>query len=248
MYLFNNKNLYLFFIPLFTTPFVSVAQTTNEEDYQSYIDSIPRVQLKIIAPTQDEENEPSEQAYISDSLSYTDKLNIKLALDNVPFRYLTYEYGSGKFTTYPFELVNEVLPTIEGINPNYDKRYDKAFQKMISKLVSRIDLTNKELYAMGSQQEGVYIQDINTDKKYVFNEICFDSKCAIGQVFYIFDPKKYEMTGMLYDGCSFIKVNITGKNQRTKELLQKYIDVQDPLDYSYAPSACKKRLSIVKEK
>ncbi|MDN3454751.1 hypothetical protein, partial [Psychrobacter sp. APC 3350] len=93
-----------------------------------------------------------------------------------------------------------------------------------------------------------YIQDINTDKKYVFNEICFDSKCAIGQVFYIFDPKKYEMTGMLYDGCSFIKDNITGKNQRTKELLQKYIDVQDPLDYSYAPSACKKRLSIVKEK
>ena len=157
MYLFNNKNLCTFSIFLFTTPFISIAQATDEEDYQSYMDSIPRVQLKIIAPSQDEENEPSEQAYISDSLSYTDKLNIKLALDNVPFRYLTYEYGSGKLTTYPFELVNEKLPTIEGSNPNYDSRYDKAFQKMISKLVSPIDLSNKELYAMGSQQEGVYI-------------------------------------------------------------------------------------------
>lgn len=238
MYLFNNKNLCTFSIFLFTTPFISIAQATDEEDYQSYMDSIPRVQLKIIAPSQDEENEPSEQAYISDSLSYTDKLNIKLALDNVPFRYLTYEYGSGKLTTYPFELVNEKLPTIEGSNPNYDSRYDKAFQKMISKLVSPIDLSNKELYAMGSQQEGVYIQDINTDKKYVFNEICFDSKCAIGQVFYLFDPKNYEMTGMLYDGCSFVKDNITGKDQRTKELLQKYINTQDPLSYSYASGAC----------
>lgn len=238
MYLFNNKNLCTFSIFLFTTPFISIAQATDEEDYQSYMDSIPRVQLKIIAPSQDEENEPSEQAYISDSLSYTDKLNIKLALDNVPFRYLTYEYGSGKLTTYPFELVNEKLPTIEGSNPNYDSRYDKAFQKMISKLVSPIDLSNKELYSMGSQQEGVYIQDINTDKKYVFNEICFDSKCAIGQVFYLFDPKNYEMTGMLYDGCSFVKDNITGKDQRTKELLQKYINTQDPLSYSYASGAC----------
>ncbi|MBH0096163.1 hypothetical protein I6E61_07190 [Psychrobacter sp. NZS113] len=248
MYSFNNKNLCFFSIFLFTTPFISVAQTTNEEDYQSYRDSIPRVQLEMIAPSQDEENEPSEQAYTSDPISYTDKLNKELAINEVPFRYVDYEYGDGKFTIYPFELVNEKLPTVEGINSNYDSRYDKAFQKMISKLVSPIDLTNKELYAMGSQQEGVYIQDINTDKKYVFNEICFDSKCAIGQVFYIFDPKNYEMTGMLYDGCSFIKVNITGKDQRTKELLQKYIDVQDPLDYSYAPSACKKRLSIVKEK
>lgn len=248
MYLFKDKNLCFFSIFLFTTPFVSVAQTTNEEDYQSYIDSIPRVQLKMIAPSQDEENEPSEQAYTSDSISYTNKLNKELAINEVPFRYVDYEYGDGKFTTYPFELVNEKLPTVEGINSNYDSKYDKAFQKMISKLVSPIDLTNKELYAMGSQQEGVYIQDINTDKKYVFNEICFDSKCAIGQVFYIFDPKNYEMTGMLYDGCSFIKDNITGKDQRTKELLQKYIDVQDPLDYSYAPIACKKRLSIVKKK
>lgn len=248
MYLFNNKNLCIFSIFLFTTPFISIAQATDEEDYQSYIDSIPRVQLKIIAPSQDEENEPLEQAYISDSLSYTDKLNIKLALDNVPFRYLTYEYGSGKFTTYPFELVNEVLPTIEGSNPNYDKRYDKAFQKMISKLVSPIDLTNKELYAMGSQREGMYIQDINTNKKYVFNKICFDSKCAIGQVFYIFNPQDYAMTGMLYDGCSFVKDNITGNDKRTRELLQKYIDTQDPLSYSYASGACKKQLSIVKEK
>ena len=238
MYLFNNKNLCTFSIFLFTTPFISIAQATDEEDYQSYMDSIPRVQLKIIAPSQDEENEPSEQAYISDSLSYTDKLNIKLALDNVPFRYLTYEYGSGKLTTYPFELVNEKLPTIEGSNPNYDSRYDKAFQKMISKLVSPIDLSNKELYAMGSQQEGVYIQDINTNKKYVFNEICFDSKCAIGQVFYIFDPQNYEMTGMLYDGCSFVKDNITGDDQRTRELLKKYINTQDPLSYSYASGAC----------
>lgn len=229
-------------------PFISIAQATDEEDYQSYMDSIPRVQLKIIAPSQDEENEPSEQAYISDSLSYTDKLNVKLALDNIPFRYLTYEYGSGKFTIYPFELVNEVLPTIEGSNPNYDKRYDKAFQEMIFKLASPIDLAYKRLYAMGSQREGVYIQDTNTDKKYVFNKICFDSKCAIGQVFYIFDPKNYEMTGMLYDGCSFIKDNITGNDQRTRELLQKYIAVQDPLSYSYASDACKKRLSKVKEK
>ena len=238
MYLFNNKNLCTFSIFLFTTPFISIAQATDEEDYQSYMDSIPRVQLKIIAPSQDEENEPSEQAYISDSLSYTDKLNIKLALDNVPFRYLTYEYGSGKLTTYPFELVNEKLPTIEGSNPNYDSRYDKAFQKMISKLVSPIDLTKKEIYAMGTQREGVYIQDIDTNKKYVFNKICFDSKCAIGQVFYIFDPQNYEMTGMLYDGCSFVKDNITGDDQRTRELLKKYINTQDPLSYSYASGAC----------
>lgn len=248
MYLFNNKNLYLFFICTFTTPFVSASQTTNEQDYQSYRDSIPVVQLKMIARSQDEENEPLEQAYISDSTSYTDKLNIKLALDNVPFRYLAYEYDNGKFTTYPFELVNEVLPTIEGSNSNYDSRYDKAFQKMISKLVSPIDLNRKEIYAMGSQQEGVYIQDINTNKKYVFNEICFDSKCALGQVFYIFNPQNYEMTGMLYDGCSFIKNNITGSDRRMKELLKKYIVSQNALDYSYAPSACKKRLSIVKEK
>lgn len=161
------------------TPFISVAQTTNEEDYQSYRDSIPRVQLKMIAPSQDEENETSEQAYTSDSISYTDKLNKELAINEVPFRYVDYEYGDGKFTTYPFELVNEKLPTVEGINSNYDSRYDKAFQKMISKLVSPIDLTKKEIYAMGTQQEGVYIQDINTDKKYVFNEICFDSKFAL---------------------------------------------------------------------
>ncbi|WP_352310045.1 hypothetical protein [Psychrobacter sp. W2-37-MNA-CIBAN-0211] len=248
MYLFKDKNLCFFSMFLFTTPFISVAQTTNEEDYQSYIDSIPRVQLKMIGRSQDEENEPLEQAYTSDSLSYTDKLNIKLALDNVSFRYLTYEYGSGKFTTYPFELVNEVLPTIEGSNPNYDSRYDKAFQKMISKLISPIDLADKELYALGSQREGVYIQDINTDEKYVFNKICFDNKCAIGQVFYIFDPKDYDMTGMLYDGCSFIIDNVTGNNQRTRELLKKYISTQNPLHYSYAPGACKKRLSIVKEK
>lgn len=247
MYLFNNKNLYLFFICTFTTPFVSASQTTNEQDYQSYRDSIPVVQLKMIARSQDEENEPLEQAYISDSTSYTDKLNIKLALDNVPFRYLAYEYGNGKFTTYPFELVNEVLPTIEGSNSNYDSRYDKAFQKMISKLINPINLANKELYAMGSQREGVYIQDINTDIKYVFNKICFDNKCALGQVFYIFNPTNYEMTGMLYDGCSFVKDNITGNDQRTRELLQKYIDTQDPLSYSYASGACKKRLSIVKE-
>ena len=220
------------------TPFISVAQTTNEEDYQSYRDSIPRVQLKMIAPSQDEENETSEQAYTSDSISYTDKLNKELAINEVPFRYVDYEYSDGKFTTYPFELVNEKLPTIEGSNPNYDSRYDKAFQKMISKLVSPIDLSNKELYAMGSQQEGVYIQDINTNKKYVFNEICFDSKCAIGQVFYIFDPQNYEMTGMLYDGCSFVKDNITGDDQRTRELLKKYINTQDPLSYSYASGAC----------
>ena len=220
------------------TPFISVAQTTNEEDYQSYRDSIPRVQLKMIAPSQDEENETSEQAYTSDSISYTDKLNKELAINEVPFRYVDYEYGDGKFTTYPFELVNEKLPTVEGINSNYDSRYDKAFQKMISKLVSPIDLTKKEIYAMGTQQEGVYIQDINTDKKYVFNEICFDSKCAIGQVFYIFDPQNYEMTGMLYDGCSFVKDNITGDDQRTRELLKKYINIQDPLSYSYASGAC----------
>ena len=248
MYLFNNKSLCLFFICIFMTPFISVAQSTNEEDYQSYIDSIPRVQLKMIAPSQDEENEPSEQAYTSDSLSYTDKLNIKMALDDVAFRYLTYEYGSGKFTTYPFELANEVLPTIEGSNPNYDNRYDKAFQKMISKLVSPIDLTNKELYAMGSQREGVYIQDIDTNKKYVFNKICFDSKCAIGQVFYIFDPESYEMTGMLYDGCSFVKNNITGSDRRMKELLKKYIVSQNALGYSYAPDVCKKQLSIAEKK
>ena len=237
MYLFKNKNLCLFSIFLFTTPFISVAQTTNEEDYQSYRDSIPVVQLKIISNSK-EINESFNQTNEPDSISYTDKLNKELAINEVPFRYVDYEYSDGKFTTYPFGLVNEKLPTIEGSNPNYDSRYDKAFQKMISKLVTPIDLSNKELYAMGSQQEGVYIQDINTNKKYVFNEICFDSKCAIGQVFYIFDPKNYEMTGMLYDGCSFIKDNITGKDQRTKELLKKYIDVQDPLDYSYAPGAC----------
>lgn len=247
MYLFNNKNLCIFSIFLFTTPFISIAQATDEEDYQSYMDSIPRVQLKIIAPSQDEENESSEQAYISDSLSYTDKLNIKLALDNVPFRYLTYEYGSGKFTTYPFELVNEVLPTIEGSNPNYDKRYDKAFLKMISKLVRPIDLAHKEIYAMGTQREGMYIQDINTNKKYVFYKICFDSKCALEQVFYIFDPKSYDMTGILYNGCSFIKDNITGSEMRTKLLLKKYIDGQNPLDYSYAPNACRKRSAIEKK-
>ena len=247
MYLFNNKNLCTFSIFLFTTPFISIAQATDEEDYQSYMDSIPRVQLKIIAPSQDEENESSEQAYISDSLSYTDKLNIKLALDNVPFRYLTYEYGSGKFTTYPFELVNEVLPTIEGSNPNYDKRYDKAFLKMISKLVRPIDLAHKEIYAMGTQREGMYIQDINTNKKYVFYKICFDSKCALEQVFYIFDPKSYDMTGILYNGCSFIKDNITGSEMRTKLLLKKYIDGQNPLDYSYAPNACRKRSAIEKK-
>lgn len=248
MYLFNNKNLYLFFIPLFTTPFISLAQTTNEEDYQSYIDSIPRVQLKMIAPSQDEENEPSEQAYTSDSISYTDKINKELAINEVPFRYVDYEYGDGKFTTYPFELVNKKLPMIKGLNPKYDKRYDKAFQLMISELVNPIDLTKKEIYAMGSQQEGVYIQDINTNKKYVFNEICFDSKCALGQIFYIFNPQNYEMTGMLYDGCSFIKDNITGSDMRTKLLLKKYIDGQNPLDYSYAPNACKKRSTIARRK
>ncbi|WP_201590362.1 hypothetical protein [Psychrobacter fozii] len=179
MDLFNNNKIYFFSICFFMTPFISVAQTTNEEDYQSYRDSIPRVQLKMIAPSQDEENETSEQAYTSDSISYTDKLNKELAINEVPFRYVDYEYGDGKFTTYPFELVNEKLPTVEGINSNYDSRYDKAFQKMISKLVSPIDLTKKEIYAMGTQQEGVYIQDINTDKKYVFNEICFDSKFAL---------------------------------------------------------------------
>ena len=248
MYLFNNKNLCFFSIFLFTTPFISVAQITNEEDYQSYRDSIPVVQLKIIPNSKEEVNESFNQTNEPDSMSYTDKLNKELAINEVPFRYVDYEYGDGKFTTYPFELVNEKLPTIEGSNPNYDKRYDKAFQKMISKLVSPIDLTHKEIYAMGTQREGVYIQDINTNKKYVFNKICFDSKCALGQVFYIFNPKSYDMTGILYNGCSFIKDNITGSDMRTKLLLQKYIDVQDPLDYSYAPDACRKQLSIAKEK
>ena len=247
MQLFNNKNLCLFFICIFTTPFISVAQTTNEEDYQSYRDSIPVVQLKMIPNSKEEANESFNQTNELESDSYTDKLNKELVINEVPFRYIDYEYGDGKFTTYPFELVNEVLPTIEGSNPNYNKRYDKAFQKMISKLINPINLANKELYAMGSQREGVYIQDINTDIKYVFNKICFDNKCALGQVFYIFNPTNYEMTGMLYDGCSFVKDNITGNDQRTRELLQKYIDTQDPLSYSYASGACKKRLSIVKE-
>ena len=237
MYLFKNKNLCLFSILLFTTPFISVAQTTNEEDYQSYRDSIPVVQLKIISNSK-EINESFNQTNEPDSISYTDTLNKELAINEVPFRYVDYEYGDGKFTTYPFELVNEKLPTVEGINSNYDSRYDKAFQKMISKLVSPIDLTKKEIYAMGTQREGVYIRDIDTNKKYVFNKICFDSKCAISQVFYIFDPQNYEMTGMLYDGCSFVKDNITGDDQRTRELLKKYINTQDPLSYSYASGAC----------
>lgn len=239
MYLFKDKNLCFFSILLFTTPFISVAQTTNEEDYQSYRDSIPRVQLKMIPNSKEEVNESFNQTDEPDSISYIDKLNEELTINGVPFRYIDYEHGDGKFTTYPFELVNEKLPTIEGINPDYDKRYDKAFQKMIFELVSPIDLAYKELYAMGTQREGLYIQDINTNKKYVFNKICFDSKCAIGQVFYIFDPENYEMTGMLYDGCLFVKNNMTGNDQRTKELLQKYVDAQNPLDYSYAPNACK---------
>ena len=239
MYFFNNKIPCFFTIFLFTTPFISVAGKTNEENYQSYRDSIPVVQLKIIPDSKAELDESFNQTNEPESISYTDKLNIKLAINEVPFRYVDYEYGDGKFTTYPFELVNEKLPTIEGINPNYDKRYDKAFQKMISELVHPIDLADKEIYAMGSQREGVYIQDINTNKKYVFNKICFDSKCAAGQAFYIFNPEDYNMTGMLYDGCSFIKDNITGNDQRTRELLQKYIDKQDPLSYSYAPNACK---------
>lgn len=57
-------------------------------------------------------------------------------------------------------------------------------------------------------------------------------------MFYIFDPQNYEMTGMLYDGCSFVKDNITGDDQRTRELLKKYINIQDPLSYSYASGAC----------
>lgn len=248
MYLLSNKNLCFFSIFLFTIPFISVAQTTNEEDYQNYLDSIPRVQLKMIPNPKEEVNESFNQTNEPDSVSYIDKLNKELAIDKVPFRYVDYEYSDGKFTTYPFELVNEKLPTIEGSNPNYDKRYDKAFQKMISKLVNPIDLAKKELYALGSQNAGVYIQDISTNKKYVFNEICFDNKCAIGQVFYIFNPTNYNMTGMLYDGCSFIKDNITGNEQRTKELLRKYIDKQDPLNHSYAPNACKKQLSITGEK
>ncbi|MEN2751345.1 hypothetical protein AAIR29_06820 [Psychrobacter sp. FBL11] len=248
MYFFNNKNLCFFSIFLFITPFIGVAHATDEEDYQSYIDSIPRVQLKMIPNSKEEVNEFSNQTDEPDSMSYIDKLNEELAINGVPFRYIDYEYEDGEFTTYPFELVNEKLPTIEGSNPNYNSRYDKAFQKMIYKLVSPINLADKELYAMGSQREGIYIQDINTDKKYVFNKICFDNKCAIGQVFYIFDPESYEMTGMLYDGCSFITNDITGNDQRTKELLQKYIDVQNPLDYSYAPDVCKKQLSIAKEK
>ncbi|MBH0085474.1 hypothetical protein I6E84_04490 [Psychrobacter sp. SCQQ22] len=239
MDLFNNNKICFFSILLFTTPFISVAQTTNEEDYQSYIDSIPVVQLKMIPNSKKEEaDESSIQTHELDSMNYTDKLNKELADNKVPFQYLTHEYGDGKFTTYPFELVNEKLPTVEGINSNYDSRYDKAFQKMISKLVSPIDLTKKEIYAMGTQREGMYIQDIDTNKKYVFNKICFDSKCAIGQVFYIFDPQNYEMTGMLYDGCSFVKDNITGDDQRTRELLKKYINTQDPLSYSYASGAC----------
>ena len=56
MYLFNNKNLCFFSIFLFTTPFISVAQITNEEDYQSYRDSIPVVQLKIIPNSKEEVN------------------------------------------------------------------------------------------------------------------------------------------------------------------------------------------------
>lgn len=248
MYLFRNKNLWLFPVFFFTASFISVVHATDEEGCQSYIDSIPVVQLEMISNPKEEVNEFFNQTNEPDSMSYIDKLNEELEINKVPFRYINDEYGDGKFTTYPFELVNEKLPMIEGSNPNYDSRYDKAFQKMIFELVSPIDLTYKELYAMGSQREGVYIQDINTNKKYVFNKICFDSKCAIGQVFYIFDPQNYEMTGMLYDGCSFIKDDITGNDRRTKELLKKYIDVQDPLDYSYAPNVCKKQLSIAKEK
>lgn len=248
MYLFRNKNLWLFPVFFFTASFISVVHATDEEGYQSYIDSIPRVQLKMIPNSKEEVNESFNQTDEPDSMSYIDKLNEELAINKVPFRYINDEYGDGKFTTYPFELVNEKLPTIEGSNPNYNSRYDKAFQKMIYKLVSPISLADKKLYAMGSQREGIYIQDINTDKKYVFNKICFDNKCAIGQVFYIFDPKSYEMTGMLYDVCSFIKNDITGNDQRTKELLQKYIDVQNPLDYSYAPDVCKKQLSIAEKR
>ncbi|OXL28313.1 hypothetical protein [Psychrobacter sp. DAB_AL32B] len=246
MYLFNNKNIPLFFVGIFITPLTSVAQTTNEQDYENYRDSIPVVQLKMISRSKDEKNGPLGQTHIVEHISYTDKLNKELTDNKVPFQYLTYEYGDGKFDTYPFELVNEVLPTIEGINPDYDRRYDKAFQKMIFKLFSPIDLTKKEIYAMGSQREGVYIQDINTNKKYVFNKICFDSKCALGQVFYIFNPRNYDMTGMLYDGCSFIRDNITGSDMRTKKLLEKYIASQNALDYSYAPEACRKRSSIAK--
>lgn len=248
MYLFKDKNLCFFSIFLFTTPFVSIAQTTNEEDYQSYRDSIPVVQLKMISNSKKEDvNESFNQTNETDSMSYTDKLNKELAINEVPFRYIDYEYSDGKFNTYPFELVNEKLPTIEGSNPKYDNRYDEVFQKMISKLVSPIDLAHKEIYAMGTQREGVYIQDMNTNKKYVFYKICFDSKCALEQVFYIFDPKSYDMTGILYNGCSFVKDNITGSEMRTKLILKKYIDGQNPLDYSYAPNACRKRSAIEKK-
>jgi len=229
-------------------PFISLAQTTNEQGCKSYRDSIPVVQLNMIPNSKAEVNESLNQTNEPESISYTDKLNKELAINEIPFRYIDHEYANGKFTTYPFHLVNEKLPMIKGLNPKYDKRYDKAFQLMISKLVNPIDLTKKEVYAIGSQQQGVYIRDTDTNKIYVFNKVCFDNKCALGQVFYILDPKSYDMTGILYNGCSFIKDNITGSDRRTKLLLQKYIDIQNPLDYSYAPNACKKRSTIARRK
>lgn len=247
MYLFNNKNLCFFSILLLTIPFISVAQTTNEDDYQSYRDSIPVVQLKMIPNSKEEVNESFNQTNELGSMNYIDKLNEKLAINAVPFRYLHYEYPNDKFTTYPFELVNEKLPMIKGLNPNYDKRYDKAFQLMISELVNPIDLSKKEIYAIGSQQEGIYIQDIKTNKKYVLNKICFDSKCSLAQVFFIFNPQNYEMAGMLYDGCSFIKNKIAGNDMRMKELIKKYIISQNALDYSYAPDICKTQLLTIEE-
>ena len=221
--------------------FTNFSQANNNDSK----DDIEVIQLKIIGYS----NEQDEvDALEPEKPSYFEELNLTLEADKVPFRYLTYDSGDGKFTTYPFNLINETLPTMTGPNPNYDQRYDKAFQKMIAKLTNDVDLANKSLYAMGSQAEGLYIQDINTHKKYVLYKICFDNKCAAGQVFYIFNPENYDMAGILYDGCSFLKGTITGNDMRTRILLRKYIDAQDPLSFSYAPNACKKQLLIEKGK
>lgn len=226
------RNLFAMLVSAYLLLITNFSLASNKDPK----DEIEVIQLKIIGYSDEEDDLPPEQ----ESLSYFEELNLTLEANKVPFRYITYDYGDGKYTTYPFNLINEKLPTMTGPNPNYDQRYDKAFQKMISKLVHPIDLADKEIYAMGTQREGVYIQDVNTNKKYVFNKICFDSKCAAGQVFYIFNPEDYDMTGMLYDGCSFLKNTITGNDMRTKILLKKYIDSQDPLSFSYAPDACKK--------